>query len=116
MLIANARYLTLTYATNSTMEIERDTNTRGQIFTVENGMVVVEWYSFGEDVAYEFAVQVRLDQTGQTQIATALDLPDTPAPETLMHILKERFGSYFAVRKFADANGVPYELRRDMQP
>ena len=77
---------------------------------------MVEWYSFGEDVAYEFAVQVRLNQTGQTQIAAALDLPKTPAPETLVRILQERFGSYFAVRKFADAKGVPYELRRDMQP
>jgi len=61
-------------------------------------------------------VQVRLDQTGQTQIAAALDLSKTPAPESLMHLLKERFGSYFAVREFAEAKGVPYELRRDMQP
>lgn len=98
------------------MEIQRDTNTRGQIFTVEDGIIVVEWYCFGEDVAYEFAVQVRLNQTGQTQIATALDLPNTPAPETLMGILQERFGSYFAVRKFADIKGVSYELRRDLWP
>jgi hypothetical protein len=97
-------------------EIERGTNTRGQIFTVEDGVVVVEWYDFGEDVDYEFAVQVRLDQTGQMQIATALDLPGASDPQALMEILKERLGSYFAVREFADAKGISYELRRDLQP
>ena len=89
---------------------------RGQIFTVEDGVVVVEWYHFGEDVAYEFAVQIRFDQTGQAQIAAAMHLTDAPAPDTLMSILKERFGSYQAVRDFADAKGVPYEAPRDMQP
>jgi len=98
------------------MHRQQGTNTRGQIFTVEDGVVVVEWYSFGEDVAYEFAVQVRFDQTGQTRLAAELDLPKTPAPETLVDILEERFGSYHAVREFADNKGVPYELRRDMQP
>jgi len=28
-------------------------NSRGQIFTVEDGVVVIEHYHFGEDVAYE---------------------------------------------------------------
>jgi hypothetical protein len=98
------------------MDNEPETNERGQIFTVEDDAVVVEHYHFGEDVAYEFAVQVRLDQNGQALMATALDLPDTTTPDVLLNILKDRFRSHQAVRDFADAHDVPYELKRDMRP
>ena len=89
---------------------------RGQIFTVEDGVVVVEWYSFGEDVAYEFAKQIRLNHVGQTQMSAALGITDVPEPEVLKDILKDRFGSYWAVREFADANAVSYEAKTDMWP
>jgi hypothetical protein len=61
-----------------------------------------------------------LDQAGQAQIAAALNLSDTPTPTPtpalLLQILKERFGTHQAVRDYADANGVTYELTRDFQP
>ena len=85
-------------------------------FAVENGIVVTEYYHFGENVAYEYAMQVRLDQSGQAAIAKALGLSDTPAPEALCMILKDRFITYDAVREYADAHAVPYELVRDFQP
>ncbi len=92
------------------------TNPGSHIFAVENGIVVVEYYHFGENVAYEYTVQVRLNQVGQAAMATALDLPDTPAPDKLLMVLKDRFSTYDAVRDFADAHAVPYELARDFQP
>ena len=98
------------------MADKQDPITRGQIFTVEDGVVVVEWYHFGDDAAYEFAEQVRLNQAGQTQIAMALGLSSTPDPDALMKILKERFRTYFAVREFADAQGIAYEQRTEMSP
>ena len=93
-----------------------ETNTRGQIFTVEEDVIVVEHYHFGENVAYEYAEEVRLDQIGQAQIAAALDLNDTPTPDKLLQLLKKRFGTQQAVRDFADAHAVPYELKTDFQP
>jgi hypothetical protein len=98
------------------MTIDNEPKERGQIFTVEDDVVVVEYYHFGEDVAYEFAVQVRLDEDGQAKMATALGLPDPPTPDTLLKLLKDRFRTHDAVRAYADANDVPYELKRDMQP
>lgn len=89
---------------------------RGQIFTVEGGVIVVEWYHFGEDVAYEYADQLLFDHVGQTQISAALGIVDAPEPEALKDALKGRFGSYQAVREFADANAVSYEAKTDMWP
>ena len=98
------------------MMLEKTPNQRGQIFSVEDGIVVVEWYSFGDDVAYEFAKQVRFDPAGQAQFAVALGFAEAVEPSTLASILKDRFGSYWAVREFADANGIPYAVKTDMQP
>ena len=98
------------------MDSDKKALVRGQIFSVEEGMVVVEWYHFGENVAYEFAVQLRLDQRGQSQFAKALGLSEGLGPDALCDVLKKHFGSYFAVREFADANAVTYELRREMRP
>jgi hypothetical protein len=95
---------------------EPDRNQRGQIFTAEDGVVVVEWYHFGEDVAYEYADQLLFDQAGQGQIAAVLGIIDMPTPEALKDILKERFGSYQAVRDFADGNTIPYKVKTDMWP
>lgn len=89
---------------------------RGQIFTVEDGIVVVEYYHFGEDVLYEFAEQVRLDQTGQVQMAKALGLTGVIDPQVLAQVLKDKFVTYYAVRDFADGNGVGYQHSRDFSP
>lgn len=98
------------------MDSDKKTLVRGQIFSVEDGNVVVEWYHFGENVAYEFAVQLWLDQSGQSQFARALGLSEGLGPDAMCDVLKKHFSSYFAVREFADANAVPYELRRDLRP
>lgn len=98
------------------MTDENKPTMRGQIFTVEDGTVVVEHYSFGEDVAYEYAVQVRFDVSGQAAMASALQLAEPHTPEMLLKVLKDRFGSYQAVRAFADEHGIAYEHRRDFQP
>ena len=89
---------------------------RGQIFSAEDGEVVAEFYHFGEDADYEFAVQVRFDAVGQAQLAGLLGLESAPEPEALAALLKARFVTYYAVRDFADKNGVPYTHQRDFQP
>ena len=51
------------------MDSDQEKNHRGHMFTVEGAEVVVEYYHFGEDVAYEYAEQLRFDDAGQAQIA-----------------------------------------------
>jgi hypothetical protein len=89
---------------------------RGHTFTVKDGVIVVEYYHFGEDVAYEFAEEVRLAQTGQEQMAKLLGLTDIIDSQALAQVLKEKFVTYYAVRDFADENGVAYEHSRDLWP
>lgn len=91
-------------------------NLRGQIFTLEGDMLVVEHYHFGDNVAYEYAEQVRFDRSSQGQIAAAIDLPDSVEPEILLQRLKEQFGTQSAVRDFADAHAITYDLKTDFQP
>ena len=98
------------------MDSEPEKNERGQIFSVEGDEVVVEYYHFGEDVAYEYAAQLRFDGSGQAQMAAALDLPATTKPEELSTTLQTRFRTYDRVRDFADANGVAYRAHTDFQP
>lgn len=98
------------------MDSDQYNNERGQIFTVEGAEVVVEYYHFGEDVAYEYAVQLRFDDSGQTQMKVALDLPATTKPQELAAMLKSRFKTYDAVHDFADANCVAYQRQTDFQP
>ena len=98
------------------MDSGQEKSERGQIFSVEGEEVVVEYYHFGEDVAYEYAVQIRLDNAGQAQMKVALDLPATRKPQELAAMLKRRFKTYDAVRDFADANGVAYQKQTDFQP
>ena len=89
---------------------------RGQIFKAEDDVVVVEWYDFGEDVAYEFAVQLRFDAANQAKLADALGMSEEIQPPLLADTLKDRFGNYWAVRQFADERDIPYEVARDFQP
>jgi len=89
---------------------------RGQIFSVEDGVVVVEYYHFGEDVLYEFAEQIRFDETGQTEIARLIGRSDIRDPDSLATALKDKFVTHYAVRDFADEHGIPYEHRRDLNP
>lgn len=89
---------------------------RGQTFTVEDGVVVVEYYHFGKDVLYEFAEQIRLDEIGQRQMASTLGFADIIDPHVLTQLLKEKFVTYYAVRDFADRNGVEYKHGRDLWP
>ena len=89
---------------------------RGHTFTVEGAEVVVEYYHFGEDVAYEYAEQLRFDAAGQAQITSVLDLPATTKPEELSAVLKNRFRTYDSVREYADAKGIAYERQTDFQP
>ena len=98
------------------MDDELEKNERGQIFTVEGDEVVVEYYHFGEDVAYEYAAQLRFDGWGQKQMAAALDLSATTKPVELSATLQTHFRTYDRVRDFADANGVAYRAHTDFQP
>ena len=90
--------------------------TRGQIFTNDGELLLIEDYHFGDDVAYEYATQIRFDQVAQRAIADALDLADVSDVSTLSKTLKTRFVTFKAARQFADLHGIPYKLTKDMQP
>ena len=98
------------------MDIEPGKTQRGHTFTVEGAAVVVEYYHFGEDVAYEYAEQLRFDDAGQAQMSSAIDLPATTKPEELSAVLKNRFGTYDGVRAYAEPKGVAYQAQTDFQP
>lgn len=93
-----------------------DNPNKGHTFVVDNGIVVADYYHFGEDVDYEFAVQIRFDQPAQDRMAELLELTRPVSPLALAEALRDRFGSYYATRDFADENGISYEARRDMWP
>ena len=61
--------------------------------------------------------QLLLDEAARLGVASSLIMVgQLPQAEALKDILKERFGSYWAVREFADTHSVPYVIERDMQP
>jgi len=89
---------------------------KGHTFIVEDGVVVADYYHFGADVDYEFAVQIRFGPDAQERLAELLVLAQPVSPDALAEALRDRFGSYYATRDFADGNGISYEARRDMWP
>lgn len=95
---------------------QRGDITRGQIFAAEDGLVLIEDYHFGENVAYEYATQMWLDQAGQMMMIALLDVPDMPDPQALSQLLKDRFQTFEVARQFADDHNIPYEIKTDMQP
>lgn len=90
--------------------------TRGQIFSAEGELILIEDYHFGADVVYEYATQMWLDQDGQRMMASALDLTDTTDLEAFAQLLKNRFLTFRAARQFADNHNIPYRQTTDMQP
>jgi hypothetical protein len=95
---------------------KKSPTTRGQIFTTEGELILIEDYHFGSDVSYEYATQIRFDQAGQSALAAALDLTDTCDASTLSQMLKDRFVTFRAARQFADVHKIPYKQSTDMQP
>jgi hypothetical protein len=89
---------------------------KGHTFIVEDGAVVADYYHFGADVDYEFAVQIRFGPDAQERLAELLVLAQQVSPDALAEALRDRFGTYYATRDFADENGISYEARRDMWP
>lgn len=89
---------------------------KGHTFIVEDGVVVADYYHFGADVDYEFAVQIRFGPDAQERLADLLVLAQPVSPDALAEALRDRFGSYYATRDFADENGISYEALRDMWP
>ena len=51
-----------------------------------------------------------------TTTSAPMALEQPISPDALAEALRDRFGSYYATRDFADENGISYEARRDMWP
>jgi hypothetical protein len=81
-----------------------------------DGVLVVEWYDFGENSPYESANLIIFDQHGQRKLVLALGLPTTSEAGSLLDAIGKRFESYFDVRAFADIKKVPYEDKVDFSP
>lgn len=78
----------------------------------EHGWLVVEWYDHGPDVPYESANQLRF---APESAATLLNLDAPSAAETL-EALRQRFESWWAVRKAARERGIAFTSEVDFLP
>ena len=78
--------------------------------------VVVEWYDFGDHVPYESANLLAFDRPAQHAIIAELKFPAGLAPDTLAGRLALFFDSYFDVKRFAEARGIPFATEIDFQP
>jgi hypothetical protein len=83
----------------------------------EEGRLVVEWYEFSEKAPYEHATMLIFNQVEQEALAGALGVPpEKQIGEALLVAIRERFDSYFAVRKFADQKRLPYKWHVNFWP
>ncbi|HEY3951659.1 hypothetical protein [Phenylobacterium sp.] len=78
--------------------------------------LVVEWYDFGEAAPYESANLLIFGAEAQAALARRLALEPLPSTDALAQAVAGRFGSYFAVRAFADAEGIAYRHAVDFSP
>lgn len=78
--------------------------------------LVVEWYDFGDHAPYESANLVVFDRPTQIAFARLIGVDDSPAPHHLASMVAARFDSYFAVKAFAEANGLAFTTEVDFQP
>jgi hypothetical protein len=76
----------------------------------------VEWYDFGDAVSYERLLYLYFDQAAADALANAIGLAPGGDREVLARAICERFGTYFEVRTFADANGLAYRHDVDLWP
>lgn len=83
---------------------------------LEGEDLVVDWYDYGEHAPYESVNKLIFDQQQQAPLLDALGLPEDLAPVELARSLAERFSSYFAVRAFANAQGLTYRHKVDFHP
>lgn len=81
-----------------------------------SGRIPVEWYNFGEDVAYEYVSQITFERADQLRLAEALDMPIGSSSEVILGALAARFSYYFDIQAFVDARGVPYTKSTDFNP
>ncbi len=78
----------------------------------EQGQLVVEWYDHGPDVPYESANQLRF---APDAVRALLEL-DAPSDEETLAALRQRFETWWEVRKAALEREVPFTSEVDFLP
>ena len=78
--------------------------------------ILVEWYNFGDDVAYEYVSQMAFERADQPRLAEALGIPVESGPEVVLAALAERFSYFFDIQSFANARRIPYAKSTDFNP
>jgi hypothetical protein len=86
------------------------------IYSRDLEQLVVEWHDFGDDVPYESANKLVLNEDQQRQLAFILGAPEGISMLSLAERLAERFDSYFDVRAFLDENHLSYSHEVDFTP
>lgn len=82
----------------------------------EAGDLLIEWYNFGEDVAYEYVSIMVFDSSARRAFATALGLEDSADAEALIEALAARFRFFFDIEQFATRLGIACGSRTDFSP
>jgi hypothetical protein len=78
--------------------------------------LVVEWYDFGDHAPYESANLLIFDRPAQHTLMALTDAPSNSTPHDFASRLAARFESYFDVKAFAEANGIPFATEVDFNP
>lgn len=81
------------------------------VYLAEDGQLIAEWHDFGDHAPYESANLLCFDADGQAALAAALG-----AAGDLAQAVAERFQSWFEVKAFAEAEGVPFTKEVDFLP
>jgi hypothetical protein len=78
--------------------------------------LVVEWYDFGDDAPYESANLLVFDRPAQLSLIALLEELPNQTPHGFAAELAARFHSYFEIKDFAEANGIPFATETDFYP
>lgn len=81
----------------------------------DNGALHVDWYNFGEDVAYEYVSRMTFDPAGQRALAAALGAAGGTADD-LLDALAARLHFVFEVEAFAKLHGIAFTRSTDFSP
>lgn len=80
------------------------------------GSLVIDWYEFGDSAPYESGNYLIFDGSGIVALVQELKLTSCLTANQLAEHVSRRFASYFEVRSFANARGIPYEHEVDFFP
>jgi hypothetical protein len=85
-----------------------------RVYRAADGRLTIEWEESRDPAPYDHADTIVFDGPQESLLRVALGESD-PARD-MASVIADRFETYWAVRKFADAHGITYEHHVDFSP